>query len=162
MRQRLIYWLLYISLLSLFNLIVGCANNTTQQPNLATTNSGRGTGGTSPRINTTPAPIAPRPTFDPISLYKGSYALLIGASEYTAGWSRLKGVEDDIPAVKQALEKHGFTVTVVLNPTKTELLKAFDEFINKYGLDKDKRLLFYYAGHGYTMNQTAGKMGYIV
>ncbi len=157
MWRRLIYWLLGISL----GLLAGCANNS-PQPNL-TTNYGRGTAGTGQRIGSTTMPTAPRPSFDPIKLYKGSYAMLVGASEYRAGWPRLPGVKKDIPAVKAALERHGFQVTVVLDPTRNQLLQAYDNFINKYGLAEDNRLLFYFAGHGYTNKMSYGEeMGYIV
>ncbi|KOR29067.1 hypothetical protein TI05_15760, partial [Achromatium sp. WMS3] len=103
MWRRLIYWLLGISL----GLLAGCANNNPQQPNLAATNYGRGTAGTGQRIGSTTIPTspAPKPSFDPIELYKGSYALLIGASEYRAGWPRLPGVKKDIPEVQKALEQ---------------------------------------------------------
>ena len=43
-----------------------------------------------------------------VAVYAESYALVIGVSNYTAGWPRLRGVRDDIPAVKAALEKQGF------------------------------------------------------
>ncbi|TFH13349.1 MAG: hypothetical protein E4H02_11975 [Lentisphaerales bacterium] len=39
-----------------------------------------------------------------VCLYKESHALLIGVSDYTAGWPDLAGVKKDIPRVKAALE----------------------------------------------------------
>ncbi len=95
-----------------------------------------------------------------IGLYKGSYALLIGASRYTAGWPSLSTVPSEIAEVQAALVQHGFTVEVVTDPTASELRLAFQNFINRYGLDADNRLLFFFAGHGHTRRE--GRRGYLV
>ncbi|MCX8110343.1 MAG: caspase family protein, partial [Syntrophorhabdaceae bacterium] len=98
-----------------------------------------------------------------IGLYRESHALLIGVSDYTAGWPKLPGVKRDITEVKSILERHGFSVTVVLDPNHETLIKAFTDFINRYGLKPDNRLLFYFAGHGHTIKQAYGEeMGYII
>lgn len=98
-----------------------------------------------------------------IGLYKESHALLIGVSNYTAGWPKLPGVKRDIEEVKDILQKHGFSVTVVSDPNHEALIKAFTDFINRYGLKPDNRLLFYFAGHGHTIKQAYGEeMGYII
>lgn len=40
---------------------------------------------------------------------------------------------------------------------------AFTDFISLYGQDLDNRLLFFYAGHGYTLKTAYGEeLGYIV
>lgn len=96
-------------------------------------------------------------------LYNASYALIIGVSTYTNGWKSLPGVNEDVAAVKLALETQGFICTVVKDPNSTSLGKAFGDFIAKYGQDQDNRLLFYYAGHGHTVkNSYGGESGYIV
>ena len=98
-----------------------------------------------------------------VGLYENSYALLIGVSEYTSGWPKLYGVKKDIPIVKSALEKHGFTVIVVEDPTYKQLQEAFVSFLNKYGQKPNDRLLLYFSGHGHTMKLAyGGEMGYIV
>ena len=98
-----------------------------------------------------------------IRLYDKSYALLIGVSDYSAGWPKLPGVKQDIEAVRIALEKHGFTTKVVMNPTEAQLEEAYRSFIQQYGLAVENRLLFYFAGHGHTVKQSYGEdMGYIV
>ncbi|MBI3600722.1 MAG: caspase family protein, partial [Nitrospinae bacterium] len=98
-----------------------------------------------------------------IALYKGSHALIIGASNYTAGWPKLPGVKTDIQEVKASLEKEGFNVITVEDPDREKFLKTFDNFIAKYGLQPENRLLFYFAGHGHTVKQSYGEdMGYIV
>jgi hypothetical protein len=100
---------------------------------------------------------------EPVELYKKSYALLIGAGNYYNGWPKLNGVMQDVAAVKEALEEQGFTVVTVIDPTLEELQAAYRDFINKYGLDKDNRLILYFAGHGHTIRASYGEeMGYIV
>ena len=47
-----------------------------------------------------------------VQLYAGSYALVIGNSEYLLGWERLGGVKRDVIAVRDVLETHGFKVEV--------------------------------------------------
>jgi formylglycine-generating enzyme required for sulfatase activity len=107
------------------------------------------------RVSGTPSPLG-----EP--LYKGSYALVIGASDYQY-WPKLPGVKEDVAAVKTELEKRGFQVTIVTNPNQDALKNAFDAFIQRYGLEPDYRLLIYFAGHGHTMEQSyGGQMGYII
>jgi TonB family protein len=98
-----------------------------------------------------------------IKLYDKSYALVIGVSDYTAGWPKLPGVKKDIEEVARALERQGFQVTKVENPDSAQLDKAFKTFIDEHGLNVENRLLFYFAGHGHTVKQSYGEeMGYIV
>lgn len=104
----------------------------------------------------------------PVTLYKESHALVIGVSNYTAGWPRLPGVKEDLNAVIRVLKTKGFHVVVVENPTKDEMERAYDDFIVQYGLRPDNRLLLYFAGHGYTHKPSYATddpqewMGYIV
>lgn len=100
----------------------------------------------------------------PNTLYQQSHALLIGISSYTNGWTSLPGVTKDVPRVKEALEKNGFQVEVVMSPlNKAALDKAFSGFISKYGNKSDNRLLVYYAGHGHTViTDWGGELGYLV
>ena len=99
-----------------------------------------------------------------IGTYSGSYALVIGVSDYNNGWPKLPGVQADVDIVVNALRSNGFTVETALNPDAVELPKVFERFINKYGNDSDNRLLFYYAGHGHTLSPSWGgqPIGYIV
>ena len=95
--------------------------------------------------------------------YKASYALVVGNGNYTHDWQRLPGALQDVDEVAEALQRHGFHVLRKKNLTKNEFDRAFAEFIHKYGKDKDNRLLFYYAGHGYTLPRATGeKLGYLV
>ena len=99
-----------------------------------------------------------------IELYKDSYALVVGNGAYTAeGRNPLKGAVRDVEEVAAVLEKHGFKVTLKTNLTKAEFDRAFAEFVLKSGKEKNNRLLFYYAGHGYTRKSaTDENLGYLV
>lgn len=95
-----------------------------------------------------------------VGLYKGSYALVIGISNYTAGWPKLESVPDEINRVETALKEQGFKVVKVLNPSSDQLENAFEDFIDKYGFDENNRLLFFFSGHGHT--RKGGRKGYLV
>ncbi|GEM_PF-4973175 len=99
-----------------------------------------------------------------IGLYNESHALLIGVSDYKGLWPALPGVISDIASVKEVLEILGFSVETVIDPTREKLNQAFDSFVDRYGLAEGNRLLFYFAGHGYTLVPQYGgtEMGFIV
>lgn len=99
-----------------------------------------------------------------VRLYSGSYALVIGNSEYSNGWDRLSGVQTDIVAVRNVLQRHGFVVETEENLTSEKFETRIRKFINDYGYDRDNRLIIYYAGHGYTLNSAGDKreLGYII
>ncbi|WP_168796300.1 OmpA family protein [Flagellimonas onchidii] len=96
------------------------------------------------------------------TIYSGSYALVIGNSLYQS-WDNLPGVNKDIGAIKKVLEQHGFIVFTKQNLNKIELDNAFSNFIRDYGYQANNRLLFYFAGHGYTLESSYGEQfGYLV
>ena len=96
-------------------------------------------------------------------LYDNMHALIVGNSDYTHGWPSLPGVDEDILSVSQALKRLGFNVSVAKNLTKSRLDSAFTDFISLYGSNQDVGLLFYFAGHGHTVDTNYGeKLGYIV
>lgn len=92
--------------------------------------------------------------------YNESHALLIGVSDYTNGWPNLESIPSELNKVEQKLKKLGFKVTKVMNPNSKELEDSFDEFVDNYGYEENNRLLFFYSGHGYSMNN--GKKGFLV
>ena len=98
-------------------------------------------------------------------LYKDSYALVIGNGAYPVknGWNPLPGAVKDVKEVAEVLERHGFSVTLKIDVTKSEFNQVFSEFIYESGKDPDNRLLFYYAGHGFTTKAATGEdLGYLV
>ena len=98
-----------------------------------------------------------------IQLYKDSYALVIGNGNYTNDWDPLDGALTDVEEVETLLKKHGFHVTLKKDLTKAKFDRAFAEFVLKSGEDANSRLLFYYAGHGYTRKSATDEdLGYLV
>lgn len=94
----------------------------------------------------------------PVAEFRSHQALIIGNSRYTAGWPVLEGVRDDVPAIQQALERHGFQVTVAQDVTKAQMIDTVDGFIADKCQDESCRAVVYYAGHGQTLNG----IGYLV
>ena len=86
-----------------------------------------------------------------IELYNASYALVIGNGNYTNGWDPLPGAMQDVKEVAETLKTHGFNVTLKTDLTTDEFNEAFLTFVLEDGADENNRLLFYYAGHGYTL-----------
>jgi hypothetical protein len=103
------------------------------------------------------------PKGDLIDLYRDSYALIIGNSNYSNGWEPIPGAIRDVKEVADALEKHGFKITLKTDLTKDEFNWAINEFSLSYGNEENNRLLFYYAGHGFTRKMATGEeLGYLV
>ena len=95
-----------------------------------------------------------------VGFYEESHALLVGVSNYTAGWSKLASVLHEIHQMEVALKQNGFNVVKVLDPTSDQLWAAFENFIDRYGFEENNRLFFFFSGHGHTRKQ--GKKGYLV
>jgi hypothetical protein len=91
-----------------------------------------------------------------VGFYKGSYALLVGASTYREGWSKLPGVLNDIKTVESALKERGFTVRVISDPDHEALKGAFEDFINSFGLEPDAPLLLRWSRLHLTPNLRGG------
>ncbi len=77
-----------------------------------------------------------------MQLYDGSYALLVGVSDYTSGWPDLESVPGELETVKALLESKGFVVEKQINPDSTRLREIFESYINRYGYQPQNRLLF--------------------
>ena len=98
--------------------------------------------------------------------YAGSYALVVGMSDYApgTGWADLESVPGEVEKVERALRARGFEVVTHLDPDAETLEKAFEDFIGNYDYDEDHRLLFYVSGHGYTLagaGAGGGKRGFL-
>lgn len=92
--------------------------------------------------------------------YKGSYALLIGQSEYTNGWSKLNSIPGELDLLEKSLSKHDFSITRIENLGGRQLKAAVSKFLENYGYDEGNRLFIFYAGHGYS--KPNGSRGYLV
>lgn len=95
--------------------------------------------------------------------YEKSFALVLGVSEYTNGWDRLPDALRDAKEVANILDEQGFEISLKINLTKDQLVKAMEDFFFTYGMAEKNRLLFYFAGHGYSKTDIYGATwGYIV
>jgi formylglycine-generating enzyme required for sulfatase activity len=97
-----------------------------------------------------------------VSSYSRSYALLIGESNYSQGWSSLGSVPTELKQVEQVLKDQGFVVEKALDLNAAQLRARFEQFINQYGFEAKHRLLFYFGGHGHTRQYHGYDKGYIV
>ncbi len=103
------------------------------------------------------------PQGQPFRLYEDSYALVVGNGRYTKGWDPLPGALQDADDVAAALERNGFSVTLKKDLTRSAFQGALSEFSTKFGAKPENRLLFYYAGHGYTQTLSTGEeLGFLV
>jgi uncharacterized caspase-like protein len=76
------------------------------------------------------------------------YALVIGINAYAdPGLTRLETAVNDASAVHDLLRlEYGYRSTLLLNPTRYELVRKLEELRNELG--ESDNLLIYYAGHG--------------
>ena len=100
--------------------------------------------------------------------YTGSFALLIGASDYehnadgkTIGWRDLSSIPGELDLVREVLEEHGFEVEMALNPNKQEMWSALREFIDTHGVVASHRLVIFFAGHGWTRDVHRKQQGFL-
>jgi hypothetical protein len=95
-------------------------------------------------------------------LYKDYYALVVGISNYEK-WPDLPSAAKDAEEVASRLEQIGFEVKLSLNPSAEELRKVLSNIVYQAGREKNRALLFYFAGHGETLELADGtELGYIV
>jgi hypothetical protein len=95
-------------------------------------------------------------------LYKDYYALVVGISNYEK-WPDLPSASIDAQEVATKLKEIGFEVKLVLDPSAEELRRALSDIIYEKGSEKNRALLFYFAGHGETLELADGtQLGYIV
>jgi tetratricopeptide (TPR) repeat protein len=113
-------------------------------------------------LATTASSVVRTASGEEVKLYDASYALVIGGSSY-ARWPALPGVKRDVEKVKGVLEKSGFQVTTLMNPTLVDFDRAMRDFIDARGQSPGNRLVIYFAGHGWTVKADDGRLlGYIV
>lgn len=94
----------------------------------------------------------------PEAAFSRSHALVVGIDAYSNGWRPLDNAVADAHAVAEALEAAGFEVRLVADPSRSALVDEIEAFVYGPGSDPDARLLFWFAGHGHTVDDT----GYLV
>ncbi|MBE9582089.1 MAG: PEGA domain-containing protein [Proteobacteria bacterium] len=98
-----------------------------------------------------------------IYLYKDYHALVVGVGDYTHGWPDLPNAVKDAKEVSAALKQLGVKVKLLADPTSQELKNALNDFTYKQGREKNRALIFYYAGHGETEALADNtRLGYII
>ncbi len=90
-----------------------------------------------------------------VVLYEESHALVIWGGNYQH-WNKLSNLEEEAKQVGKTLERQGFIVHLVGNPTGSELRSTIKNFIDNYGYEYDNRLVIFFTGHGHTRNRTKG------
>ncbi len=98
------------------------------------------------------------------ALYGKSFAIVIGINNYEK-WPGLEFAVADANAVKNSLQKTGFDdITLIMDKEATQrriLTELFHKLPEK--VDRNDRVLFYFAGHGQTETLSGGgKKGYII
>ncbi|MAF48452.1 MAG: hypothetical protein CMM10_09325 [Rhodospirillaceae bacterium] len=97
---------------------------------------------------------AQKPTKQPVrtDINFGNYhALVIGINRYH-NLPRLRTAVADAEAIADVLKsKYGFSVSTLINPTRTQILDRLDNLRAK--LNRTDNLLIYYAGHGWLDNK---------
>jgi len=98
----------------------------------------------------------------PLYLYKDYCAIVIGVSDYSQ-WPKLPNAVEDAKEVAAKLKETGFTVRLVLDPNARQLRTALANMSRKWGIEKNRALVFYFAGHGDTTELADGRqLGYII
>jgi hypothetical protein len=98
-----------------------------------------------------------------IKLYSGYHALVVGCGDYRAGWPRLPHPVDDAREVAATLKQLDWEVELLEDPGWDRLDTALSRLITGPGRSKDKAVLFWFSGHGHTLEEADGtKLGYIV
>ncbi len=95
--------------------------------------------------------------------YQESYALVIGIDRYHSDdWPDLNYATSDAKAVTFFLERQGFEVLSLYNSraTQGEIKSAAIKLARQ--LEKDDRVLIFFAGHGYTEVIGEQEWGYVV
>lgn len=96
--------------------------------------------------------------------YHESHAIIFAVREYDH-WADLPGAKEDVLGVRTVLERHGFRVKVVWDPTRLKFDDELRQFLADHGENPNNRLLVYFTGHGETLKTGYGqnkRMGFLV
>lgn len=105
------------------------------------------------------APVAPVPVRPSVDFGR-FFALVIGIDEYrVTPMRKLKTAVADADAVAGLLSaRYGFTVRVLRNPTRYEIMSALASYFDT--LNEEDNFLLYYAGHGTVQDSGPVTRGY--
>jgi len=104
----------------------------------------------------------PADTGKSLDIYKDYHALIVGVSDYDR-WPDLPNAVKDARQVSKALEKLGFKVNLIENPTSKELTEALNSLTYGFGQEVNRAIFFFFAGHGETEILADGtKLGYVI
>ena len=95
---------------------------------------------------------------------RNDYALLFGVNSYEHfdPWHKLNNPIPDAEAIRDELKnKYGFTVELVSDPNRDNILTKINEYARKKYNDNDQLLIFF-AGHGYYEERNNVGIGYLV
>jgi formylglycine-generating enzyme required for sulfatase activity/uncharacterized caspase-like protein len=107
-------------------------------------------------INLKARDAADAPNEQKLTLYTKSKALVIGMDHYDGrSWPTLSNGINDAEEVAKGLLAQGFEVTLKKDLKSDELDRALKNFFIVEGDDPDARLLFWFAGHGDTIDGEA-------
>ncbi len=118
-----------------------------------------------------PPPPTPTPTPEPppLSLYRESFAVIVGIDDYQK-WPKLSYATADARAMRDLLtSRYGFkpeNITLLLDrdATRERILSVLgDALASPQRVQRDDRVLVFFAGHGATRQLASGRsLGYIV
>ena len=98
-----------------------------------------------------------------IQLYSDYYALVVGVGEYHKGWPPLPNPVNDAREVAAMLKAMNWTVDLLENPDGKTLRSTLNRLVASEGRKKERAILFWYSGHGYTIGEADGtKLGYLI
>ncbi len=97
-----------------------------------------------------------------VRLYRRSIAVVVGISDYNS-LPRLSGAARDAESVTETLQGLGFEVHTLINQeaSRTAIAALLGDAIAP-GLDREDRVLIFYAGHAVTLGEGDDKMGYLM
>jgi len=79
------------------------------------------------------------------------YALVIGNGNYTS-FGKLPNALNDANDMKVALANLGFTVDIITDGSRGQMIEAIGRFKNRLSVSKNSYGFFFYAGHGLQYN----------
>ena len=95
---------------------------------------------------------------------RNDYALLFGVNSYEHfdPWHKLNNPIPDAEAIGNELKnRYGFTVELISEPTRDDILTKINEYAQKQYNENDQLLIFF-AGHGYFEETNDVGIGYLV